>query len=78
MEQTFFCDVCNLKVFSLKFWDDHVNGFKHKQMVDKKRKLEILSNRSVHLNNFKEVYFFKKINLNLFLGNKRGTVASNI
>nr|CAD2168980.1 unnamed protein product [Meloidogyne enterolobii] len=54
MEQTFFCDVCNLKVFSQKFWDDHVNGFKHKQMVDKKRKLEILANRSVHLNNFKE------------------------
>ena len=60
MEQTFFCDVCNLKVFSLKFWDDHVNGFKHKQMVDKKRELEILANRSVHLNNFKEVYFFLK------------------
>ncbi|CAK5076465.1 unnamed protein product [Meloidogyne enterolobii] len=54
MEQTFFCDVCNLKVFSQKFWDDHVNGFKHKQMVDKNRKLEILANRSVHLNNFKE------------------------
>uniref|UniRef100_A0A914M7Z1 RRM domain-containing protein n=1 Tax=Meloidogyne incognita TaxID=6306 RepID=A0A914M7Z1_MELIC len=54
MEQTFFCDVCNLKVFSQKFWDDHVNGFKHKQMVDKKRELEILANRSVHLNNFKE------------------------
>ncbi|CAK5059306.1 unnamed protein product [Meloidogyne enterolobii] len=54
MEQTFFCDVCNLKVFSQKFWDDHVIGFKHKQMADKKRKLEILSNRSVHLNNFKE------------------------
>nr|CAD2182772.1 unnamed protein product [Meloidogyne enterolobii] len=80
MEQTFFCDVCNLKVFSLKFWDDHVNGFKHKQMADKKRKLEILSNRSVHLNNFKErngcfKYLINLVKLIEFLIDKSGKNA---
>uniref|UniRef100_A0A1I8BF15 RRM domain-containing protein n=1 Tax=Meloidogyne hapla TaxID=6305 RepID=A0A1I8BF15_MELHA len=54
METTFLCDVCNVKVFSQKFWDDHINGRKHKQMIDKKANLDSLARRSVHLNNFKE------------------------
>ncbi|KAF7638715.1 hypothetical protein Mgra_00001797 [Meloidogyne graminicola] len=54
MDESFFCDVCNVHVFSQNFWNDHINGKKHIQMLNKNNKLELLARSSVHLNNFKE------------------------